>query len=276
MESSKINELKKQLVENGYVVIPGLIEKEDIKKCKTSIEEYFENENNPFICGNGGMSQSNSFGYISGIRFLLGQEKILKLFSQIAGRELVYLNHCDAHQDRLGGWHKDSTGYVKHQWEERDGDESFGVYKIAIYLQDHSNDTNGLSIRDGSHKFDDYTTGKRIDIHSKEGDVIFFDQRLSHCGQEYKFLDKVINRLMKRHQKSRTKISRKLRKILGVKSKISIFYGVGVDNEFSKEFTSNIIKRQNIQNKVDQYVIHTEVEKYLADSNTRIIEYKSN
>jgi len=88
------------------------------------------------------------------------------------------------HKDRLSGIYR---GYERHSpWDVVQGEE-MRVAKVGVYLQDHSNprDHTGLRVVTGSHNIS-RIPGEKFDIrflHPSVGDVIIFDQRLTHGGQ---------------------------------------------------------------------------------------------
>ena len=60
---------------------------------------------------------------------------------------------------------------------------------MALYLQDHANDSQALTIKPSSH-----INGYKVDpslvaepLHPRKGDVVLFDSRLHHRGQERHF-----------------------------------------------------------------------------------------
>ena len=269
-------QLRQQLKEDGYVVIPALLSIDETLKYRDIIKDYFESGKNYSTYTNGGMGVSNSFGFIADLRTLLSNKKITEVVSKICDHDLYYLHHCDAHYNRLSAWHKDSSHYVRNQWEERDGDESFLLYKLALYLQDHSSDSNALTVRAGSHMIDDLVSGKEVVLKPKLGDVILFDQRISHVGKQYDLKDKIVNRVFKFDQSKRSKAAALARKVFKEKDKFSIFWGVGQNNEFSKEFSKNIIARQNKQNSTESTRIYTEVIGYLREHNVKYLEHEMN
>jgi hypothetical protein len=108
--------------------------------------------------------------------------------------------------------------------------EKHEIYKVLIYLQDHTNDNNGLTLIEDSHHIPDImiNNNKKKTIHNKIGDIIIFDQRITHRGQEH-YQNNGIDRIL-----------------------ISI--GFGKNNIFTKEFEEGTIKRQNDQNKMIKHL----------------------
>lgn len=70
------------------------------------------------------------------------------------------------------------------------------IYKVLIYLQDHTNDNNGLTVIDKSHLIPEIYVNhtQKKTIHSKIGNIIIFDQRITHRGQQDNFgnIDRIL------------------------------------------------------------------------------------
>jgi hypothetical protein len=68
------------------------------------------------------------------------------------------------------------------------GGESFGLVNAGFYLEDHSNDDDGLWVAPGSHSREDYPSPRHnASVHTvllrpKAGDVIIWDYRTYHRG----------------------------------------------------------------------------------------------
>lgn len=255
---------KEDLRTKGYTLFPGLLNANEIQSLRNACLDYFE-KGDSFIYYMGGKTQSDAMSRIGGIRFLMNNPKIVNVLKGCIGEDVKWLHHSDAHLNMLNGWHKDITGYVEKPWEKRERKEAFGIYKIAFYLQDHIHDKNGFSLHSGSHLTPDLVDGNLIDLHTKAGDALLFDQRLDHVGQEPTLLEKILIRFTGTSNGSYP-VFQKWRKLRGVNDKMSVFMGFGNDNAFSDEFTKNVIARQNKQNKVSSYNIHPDVAERLKNA----------
>ncbi len=263
VETDKFIKNREELRTNGYTLFPGILSKDDIQKLRTACLDYF-NKNHSFIYYMGGKTQSDAMSKISGIRFLLNHPRVSEVLKGCID-DVRFLHHSDAHLNMLNGWHKDITGYVKDPWEAKEGNESFGVYKIAFYLQDHLNDNNGFSLKKGSHLRRELGIGENVDLHTRAGDALLFDQRLDHVGQQPNLFERVMLRYGKGSDSSYG-ILHTWRKLNGKKDKMSVFMGFGKTNAFSEEFATNCIARQNRQNNVSDYKINSEVRNRLDEA----------
>ena len=133
-------------------------------------------------------------------------------------------------------------------WVEMDeNDENYGVYRMAIYLQDHRNG-GGLSVVPASHLIpeNEHKLFNNININqfedpfyipTKAGDCILFDVRLLHKGEPY------------------------------TDNRYSIFTAMGTDNEFSKQHAKGAIDRQLRQNFQEEYLLQPYMKDLLENLN---------
>ncbi|MCX6353265.1 MAG: phytanoyl-CoA dioxygenase family protein [Bacteroidetes bacterium] len=261
-------EQKKQLEVEGYTLIKGLFSVTEIVQMRKALTAYFGNEENKFLYAYAGKTQSDAMNRIPALRFLLKHPKMNSVLKELIGDDLRFLHHSDAHFNVLSGWHKDSTGYIKNEWEVREGKEKIGVYKICFYLQDHNNDVGGLSVRPKSHLIPKMGSDAGVKLNSDAGDVIIFDQRLDHVGQIPTKLQKVIMRFMP-SDKMKFSLIGFLRKITMTRDRMSVFIGYGNDNAFADEFKENLVARQNRQNNTTEYIVSEEVSQNLAEAGVR-------
>ena len=217
---------KEKLREEGFIFYKNILNKEEIEKLRGFIINYFK-EGNGF---------KNSGGYAKPdwvndkkcepIMWLLSDSRIDKILKESIGENYIFLEHNDIHMDRIVGWHKDRLSgagkkYEKHNpWLTVNGEKQ-QIYKLNIYLQDHSVDGHALALKEKTH-LSEYNDGKEISINPKIGDIILFDQRMTHRGQ------------LKKYKEPRLLIS----------------LGYGIPNIFSEEFILGTMARQNDQNRI--------------------------
>ena len=130
------------------------------------------------------------------------------------------------HKDRLNNnWHGFYRNYEKYSpWS----DNNYNIYKCLIYLQDHSN-SSSLNVIPFSHKDKNINTSNQEVLYTNIGDIIIFDQRLKHKGNNK---DKFIKRIIKSF----------------IEDKNIILITVGFGNKYSKhleEFKKGTLIRQN-------------------------------
>ncbi len=252
----------KELKINGYLIIRNVLTAQEIEQLRKVSIDFFTNESNPIIYIFSGKTKSNAMNAIPGLRFLLKNEKIAQIMKDVCGPDVRYAHHSDAHYNMLSGWHKDNYG--DDDWAVGPEGETYHAYKMAFYLQDHSNNNYGLTVRKGSHLLRELNKGEVIDLHSKPGDAVVFDMRISHIGKEPDLFEKILKFIF-RDPKTQAKLFERYRKMMGIPDKISVFFGFGVPNRFTQEHIDKTIARQNKQNKASNYTIDPEVVKNLEE-----------
>jgi hypothetical protein len=233
MNDKYINpEQLKELKEKGYIIIKNFYKKEMINIMRNIILFNMLKKNNMMILGERSGSKPDFFRdeSFNDLIPLLRLNDIHNLMKEIFQAPFHLCFHNDIGLNRIVNWHKDTLNnqYKIYQktniWEEYEG-EKHEIYKFLIYLQDHSKDNHGLCLIEGSHihPFININSNRLKQIHSQLGDIIIFDQRITHRGQ------------LERDNKF---------------DRILISIGFGKNNIFTKEFEEGTIKRQNDQNKL--------------------------
>jgi len=133
--------------------------------------------------------------------------------------------------------------------------EKYEMMRVALYLQDHEDNPDGLSVRPGTHlhKFDKRYPNQDpgIDIRTSVGDAIVFDPRLVHKGTDYE------NSILKARGQNR----------------YSVFFVFGkVRSLFTEMSTMGAIQRQVRQNKNEKYVLQDYVREKLNEHNVLSID----
>ncbi len=198
--------LSKQLEDEGYALVPGVLEPEQVEELRSVLTRLFA-EPSPYPGdiehhGPVGCIRMDIFTRCPELRWLLVHEPLVRALRDALGEDFVYVPEMSAHADGYGKWHKDTSS------QERDGllfhwTPDFRVVQVALYLQDNDSLGGGLDVVPGSHRrpdryvqaakrtrlrrlkskiWDVGWTPKRgaISIRSKAGDLVFFDLRLDH------------------------------------------------------------------------------------------------
>ena len=227
---SKFPEVEQFYNKNGYYVFTNVLS-------HTEIDEY-RNEIMTYLSQNKNIIMKNCDGFTIPDYMKLPQlEKTasLKEHSKIhANLEILFnggnyrfCSHNDIGINRVVGWHKDKLNghyekYQKHDIWGSAENEKHEIVKVAVYLQDHYNNNGSLQVVPGSHLKREINHVGSIYLHPKKGDVIIFDQRITHRGMETQCAD----------------------------TRILVSLGFGKKNIFTDEFEQGTIQRQNDQNKV--------------------------
>jgi hypothetical protein len=215
----------------GYVVLKNVFTETEIIQYKTKIKEYIKN--NKCYMNGGGISIVDFVNNdkLHDIAKLKENEKIHNTLSTIfKDKKYRFVGHNDIGINRIVGWHKDKLNgeYAKYEtldiWSRTNDDKEHKIVKILIYLEDHSNDDYGLKLVPKSHIDRNINTQGNIKINSSVGDVLIFDQRITHRGME-------------KHPSNRFNNPR-----------ILVSFGFGEDNNlFTDNFELGTFKRQEKQ-----------------------------
>ena len=220
--------MNQQLDKDGFIVIKSIFSVEQVEKMRKISLKFFAN--------GGGFSNSGGFAKpdwikvdeLSSLLEEVGLNKIESLVSNYVGESVCFIGHNDLHLNRSVGWHKDQLNgearkyQLNSPWETVNG-ETMKIYKVNLYLQDHSDNNDGLTVRIGSHKFSQIGRGIVQQVRPSIGDIILFDQRITHKATWSGNYDRIL-----------------------------ICVGFGVKNIFFEQFKKGTEFRQNLQNKGDK------------------------
>jgi hypothetical protein len=282
------NSLAQKIENEGFVVIRGVLSTTEVKKLRKIVKNHFNNKGLLAFCG---LVQPNAAVEVSEINWLFYHPTIITVMRHLLRQEkIMFTSHCDIHSGTLSRWHKDDGmtvmdgGYFgQSMYKEQD----CRVYKVAIYLQNHTHNNGGLTVRRGSHKFQSLDKGEEIYLKTYAGDIVIFDVRLTHIGQRdivpIPLLRKPINlfqNLLKKLLKiDEAKIQCYLKTLCDkfFSEKLAIFFTYGVPNEHTIAFANNNMKRQTSQLQTKDIFLSTYTRQKLLENNVLLAEdYFSN
>jgi len=232
LDEDQINNLKV----NGYIIIRNFYNTSDIIKMRNIIIDKMINKKNMLNLGNNSGSKPDFLrdNMFKDLIPLLKLNDIHNIMKSIFNAPFHLCYHNDIGINRIVNWHKDTLNnqykiyQKKNIWLEHEG-EKHEIYKFLIYLQDHSTNNNGLQLIEKSHLNPsiNITIENKKYINSSVGDIIIFDQRITHRGQfeNYNKIDRIL-----------------------------ISLGFGKNNIFTKEFEEGTQKRQYDQNKIINFI----------------------
>jgi len=223
-------EVKHFYNKNGYYVFTNILSHTETDEYHDEIMKYLSQNKNIIMKNADGFSIPDyiKLPQLEKTTSLKDHPKIhanLEILFQ--GLNYRFCSHNDIGINRVVGWHKDKLNgdvekYQVHDiWSEYEG-EKHEIVKVLIYLQDHSNDNDGLKLVPGSHLKRETSNVGAILLHPKKGDVIIFDQRITHRGMDRQCKD----------------------------SRILVSIGFGKNNIFTDEFEKGTMVRQNRQNQL--------------------------
>lgn len=212
----------------GFIIVEDIFSVDEITTLKEETISYFARGNG--FSNEGGFAKPDWIAdpKTKKIKEIVDKKNINKIISQLIGEEVRFVGHNDLHLNRSVGWHKDRLNNearrfeLHHPWQIVD-DQTMKIYKANIYLQDHSENNDGLIVIPGSHKTEELMPrgSKQIILRPKLGDLVVFDQRVTHASQYSRGYDRGL-----------------------------ICVGYGVENIFFEEFKKGTEFRQNKQNLV--------------------------
>ena len=228
LNEDEINNLKI----NGYIIIKNFYNTSYIIKMRNIIIDKMINKKNILNLGNNSGSKPDFLRdpMFKDLIPLLRLNDMHNTMKSIFNAPFHLCYHNDIGINRVVNWHKDTLNnqykiyQKKNIWLEHEG-EKHEIYKFLIYLQDHSTNNNGLQLIEKSHLNPsiNITIENKKYINSNVGDIVIFDQRITHRGQfeNYNKIDRIL-----------------------------ISLGFGKNNIFTKEFEQGTQKRQYDQNKM--------------------------
>jgi len=211
-------------LEDGFTVVKNVFTENEVASFRQQSMEFF-------VAG-GGFTNSTGRAKPDWIKekqlqplYSLWQSKNVEgIVKDLIGEEVEFVGHNDLHINRNSGWHKDRLNNdarkfeLNSPWETVDG-ETMKIYKVNFYLQSHENNTDGLIVKRGSHNTEDMHSGENMLICPSLGDLVLFDQRITHMAQWSGGYDRLL-----------------------------ICMGYGVKNVFFDQFKRGTEYRQNKQN----------------------------
>lgn len=237
----------KELIErDGFVIFRNLFTPDEMSRINSSIHKFFQRKGVTYRYG---LTQPNIAVEEPEFSWVISHPKVIEAYRSVfAQDDFVFTSHADIHHNMGFGWHKDDAkgAYFSEPYFTPD----CRVYKMGIYMNDHSTDGNGMSVRVGSHLKDNLTEGEAVALATKPGDVVIFDVRITHAGKEYDFFERGLLKMgrMLGDSTGKSKIGRKVRDIYcgfkAGKPKRSFFFTFGAPNNFTNDFARTNMRRQ--------------------------------
>ena len=219
---------RKLIEEEGFVIVKNVFSVNEIHLIKEEIIKFIKN--NKTLRNSRGITIPNFIkrDQLKNVSNMKTNKKILDTLQEIfSGNNFRFCQHNDIGINRVVGWHKDKLNgiYDKYEtvniWSEHKG-EKHEIVKVLIYLQDHTNNKDGLKLVPKSHFDKDINSNGWIQLNPSIGDVIIFDQRITHRGMENQVKE----------------------------PRILVSFGFGKNNIFTDNFEKGTVIRQNEQNKL--------------------------
>lgn len=217
------------ILNDGFYLLKNVFTTDEINIFRGEVNNYIKN--NKVIKNAGGITIPDFIKYkeFNITKNIINNTKINDALKDIFnGDDYRFCSHNDIGINRIVGWHKDKLN-GKHAsyetvniWSNHNG-EKHEIVKVLIYLQDHSDNNDGLKIVPKSHLNPQIDSSNYIQLHPSVGDVLIFDQRITHRGMDKQSSNQ----------------------------RILVSFGFGKNNIFTDNFEKGTIARQNEQNNIN-------------------------
>lgn len=185
--------VQQNLKDIGYAHAVNLLNRSEVLQLRSLAQDFcYGDERKALPLTWGGYSVPNFLGvpHFAGARWLVDDPRLHELLgAAFDGKPFRFASHNDIGCDFVGVWHKDVLRGPQKKYQERDiwasdsQGEKHEIYKVMVYLQDHDQDDRALKVVPGSHVSRNISLDEGyIALHPRMGDVVIFDQRLSHAG----------------------------------------------------------------------------------------------
>ncbi|MGP0902934.1 phytanoyl-CoA dioxygenase family protein [Serratia sp. CY76391] len=271
-----MNNMKEKIERDGFVVIRGMFTEDEMSKMNNSIDKFFANKGVTYRYG---LTQPNIAVEEQEFSWVFHHPKVIDAYREVFGsNDFVFTSHADIHHNMGFGWHKDDAkgAYFSEPYFTHD----CRVYKMGIYMNDHSTDGNGMSVRVGSHLKDNLTDGEAVSLATKPGDVVIFDVRITHAGKEYDLFERGLLKLGRTlgDPTGKSLIGRRIRDIYcgfkAGKPKRSFFFTFGAPNIFTYDFARTNMRRQIEQSGGSEYVLSENLSNELHKKGVKTLSYE--
>jgi hypothetical protein len=99
----------------------------------------------------------------------------------LATDELLYWGDSSVqYGEAARGFHKDNVD--RSDGTQDDWSRPYELVRCGFYLQDHARHSGGLKVRLRSHGYPTHLAGKMADIPTQYGDIVIWNMRLTHSG----------------------------------------------------------------------------------------------
>jgi hypothetical protein len=114
-----------------------------------------------------------------------GAEAVEMIKGLLRTDELLYWGDSSIQAGEAArGFHKDNVD--RNDGTRDDWRRNYELVRCGFYMQDHTRHSGGLKVRLGSHNIPDHRGGRIADVETVYGDLVIWNMRLTHSGNNRK------------------------------------------------------------------------------------------
>jgi hypothetical protein len=141
----------RQFDQDGYLVVRDVLSAGQTRQLREFFLRKFNLPPEPEPHGDTDSTRVDIFSRYPEIRWLLLNERVLRLFKALAGKDFVLMPDAFAALNNFVNWHKDTTAWERHghtvHWRR-----GYRMIGFMYYLQDNTEDYGGgLEVDPGTH-----------------------------------------------------------------------------------------------------------------------------
>lgn len=189
MQSSEL--LKRDLDENGYVLIKNAFSTDEIDKIRDSVQSALKTR---MKAGSGVIAETTaregvfysvpellSINELAAFNHVVLEPRIIKLIGDVLGGPICYFGDSVA-QVGTGtrGFHKDNVD--RSDQSGPDWQSNYDVVRLGIYTQDTHSFSGGMQLRVKSHLWANRFKGRPQNMRVKKGDLLIWKLTTTHSG----------------------------------------------------------------------------------------------
>lgn len=160
---------QEEINEKGWVLVKGVFTPAEIQQFREFVEKDKDHAGDLL-----------SAPHLSAV---MSDKRIAEIYRECLGTdEAYYFGDSSISIDKEGsGFHKDSRERDNPKSHEFT-DVNYSLFRMAIYLQDHSTHSKGICLREHSHRTPLLNKGKIINVRTEVGDVVLWKLTTSHSA----------------------------------------------------------------------------------------------
>lgn len=168
----QLTEARRFLDEHGWVIVRGVFTAEEVAAMREGVQRSFDEKREGDLIAN---------PHLGGDSFIL-HPRFRPLINAFVPGPPVHFGDASYAYGTMGGptFHKDNPD--RQNPAGPDWRSPYSVVRFGVYLQDHSQHSGGLALRDRSHLESSINRGRPFAAPTVPGDVVAWSLRTTHSG----------------------------------------------------------------------------------------------